>query len=59
MRTTRPTAARSSRRGAASIDYVLVIGVILPLMVFVFWAAPRMMNLVHRLTSVLISWPFM
>jgi len=47
------------RRGAASLDYILVLGVILPLAVFVLWAAPHLMNLVYQMTSVLVSWPFM
>jgi len=47
------------RRGAATLDYVLVLGVILPLAAFMLWAAPRVMNLVYAMTSVLVSWPFM
>jgi hypothetical protein len=50
---------RRSRRGAATLDYVLVLGVILPLAAFMLWAAPRLMNLVYEMTSVLVSWPFM
>jgi hypothetical protein len=38
---------------------VLVLGVILPLAAFMLWAAPRVMNLVYEMTSVLVSWPFM
>jgi len=48
-----------SPRGAATIDYLLVLCVIMPLCAFVFWAAPRMMNLVYELTTVVVSWPFM
>jgi hypothetical protein len=46
------------RRGAATIDYVLVMGIILPLAAFLIWAAPRIMNLVYEMTSVLVSSPF-
>ena len=46
------------RRGAATLDYVLVMGVVMPLAVFVYWAAPRAMNLVFELTSVVMGWPF-
>jgi len=46
------------RRGAASLDYVLVMGVVLPLVAIVYWAGPRMMNLVYEMTSVLMGWPF-
>ncbi|MEQ8791009.1 MAG: hypothetical protein RIC55_32405 [Pirellulaceae bacterium] len=52
-------ARAARRRGAAALDYILVLGVILPLAVFTMWAAPRMMNLVYQMTSVLVSWPFM
>ena len=47
------------RRGAASLDFVLALGVILPMVAFVLWAAPRMMNLVYQMTTVLVSWPFL
>ncbi|WP_197442670.1 hypothetical protein [Lignipirellula cremea] len=49
---------RSSRRGAASLDYVLLLGVVLPLIAFVYYLAPRMMNTVYQMTSILVSWPF-
>lgn len=49
---------RALRRGAATLDYVLVMGVVMPLVVFVYWAAPRAMNLVFELTSVVMGWPF-
>lgn len=51
-------ALKRRRHGAASLDYVLVMGVVLPLVVFVYWVAPRMMNLVYELTSVVMGWPF-
>ncbi len=47
------------RRGAASLDLVLVVGVVLPLLAFVFWAAPRIMYLVYQMIAMLVSWPFM
>lgn len=47
------------RQGAATLDYVLTMGVIFPLAVFLFWAGPRIMNLVYEMTCVLVSWPFM
>ena len=46
------------RSGAATLDYVLTMGVVLPLVAFVFWAAPRIMNLVYEMTCVVITWPF-
>ncbi len=64
MRTVRhPTAAKivrnRPRRGAAMLDYVLVMGIVLPMIAFVLHIGPRIMNLVYEMTSVLISWPFM
>jgi hypothetical protein len=50
---------RRLRRAAASLDYVLVMGIVLPLAALLFRVAPRMMNLVYEMTCVLISWPFM
>ncbi len=50
---------RRQRTGAATLDYVLLMAVVLPLIAFVLRIAPRIMNLVYEMTSVLISWPFM
>lgn len=50
---------RKRRKGAATLDYVLLICVVLPLAGFVMWAGPRIMNLVYEMTCVLISWPFL
>ena len=47
------------RRGAASLDYVLLLCVVLPMVAFTLWAAPRLMNLVYEMTCVLVSWPFL
>ena len=46
------------RAGLATVDYVLVIGVILPLMAFIMWIGPRIIRLVYEMVCVLISWPF-
>lgn len=55
--------ARSSesaaRRGAATIDYVLGLGVVLPLLLIVIPAARRAMQLVFELACTLVAWPFM
>jgi hypothetical protein len=42
----------------ASLDYILVLGVLLPLIVFIMYAGPRMMRLAYEMLSVLVSWPF-
>ncbi len=51
--------SRRLRQGVATLDYVLLMGVVLPLAGFVMWAGPRIMNLVYEMTCVLISWPFL
>jgi len=50
---------RASRSGLASLDYILLLGVVLPMAGFVFWAAPLVMRLAYEMTCMLISWPFM
>ncbi len=47
------------RRGAAALDYVLVLGVILPLAAFLFRVGPMIIRLVYEMVCVLVSWPFM
>jgi hypothetical protein len=46
------------RRGAATIDYFLLMAVVLPLAVFMMQIAPRMMRSVYDLLTVVVSWPF-
>ena len=46
------------RRGAATIDYFLLMAVVLPLAVFMMRIAPRMMRSVYDLLTVVVSWPF-
>ncbi|GAB4131199.1 hypothetical protein [Thermopirellula anaerolimosa] len=48
------------RRGAtATLDYVLVMGVILPAAAFSMWAGPRIIRLTYEMVYVLLVWPFM
>ena len=56
-----PTSCRPGkcRRGAATLDYVLLLCVCLPMAAFALWAGPRIMNLVYQMTRMLISWPFL
>ena len=49
----------AARKGVASLDYVLVLGVILPLAAFILWAGPTIMRLAYEMVCVLVSWPFM
>jgi hypothetical protein len=48
-----------SRAGVAALDYVLVLGVILPMVAFVMLIGPRIMNSAYEMVCVLVSWPFM
>ena len=47
------------RRGSATIDYFLLIAIILPLAAFLFRIAPRAMHSVYDLLTVLVAWPFL
>ena len=49
----------AARPGAATLDYVLVLGVILPLVVFIMGIAPRIIRLAYEMVCVLVSWPYM
>ena len=51
--------SRPNRRGAAVVDYMLAIGVVLPLMLIAIPAARRMMQLIFELSCTLVAWPFM
>ncbi len=48
-----------SRAGLASLDYVLILGVVLPLVAFIMGAGPKIMRLAYEMVCVLVSWPFM
>ena len=47
------------RAGAATVEYVLILAVVLPMVVFLMWVGPRMIHLAYELTCLLVSWPFM
>lgn len=49
---------RVLRRGAATLDYVLTMGIVLPMSAVVLWFGPRIIRLVYELTRVMLSWPF-
>ncbi|MFT5304391.1 MAG: hypothetical protein ACI87E_002929 [Mariniblastus sp.] len=48
-----------SRTGSASMDYVLVLAVILPLATFLFLVVPRMISLVYEMTITIVGSPLM
>ncbi|MGO9112185.1 MAG: hypothetical protein ACLP9L_23405 [Thermoguttaceae bacterium] len=51
--------ARNRRRGLATLDYVLVLGVILPLAAFLFRVGPKIICLAYEIVCGIVSWPFM
>ncbi|MDH3718965.1 MAG: hypothetical protein OES79_12670 [Planctomycetota bacterium] len=46
------------RRGVATLDYILVLGVVFPMAAVLIWIAPRMMRLFYDFTTVVVTWPF-
>lgn len=49
----------SRRRGVSSLDYMLVFGVVIPIMVGLFVVGPKLFNAAYQIMCTLISWPFM
>jgi hypothetical protein len=47
------------RAGSAALDYVLVLGVILPLAAFILRIGPKIIGLVYEMVCMLVAWPFM
>ena len=59
-RRSRPAARpRRRRAGIATVDYFLVLGVIMPLAVIVIPRSMRIMRAVYEMFVTLVSWPFM
>jgi hypothetical protein len=50
---------RRGRRGASSMDYFLIIAIIVPLVTFLFTIVPRMIQLVYEMAIVIIDNPIM
>jgi hypothetical protein len=55
----RPKSIRTKRRGLATLDYVLLLGVIFPLAAFIFRVGPQIIRLTYEMVCALVSWPFM
>ena len=53
------TRRRSQRVAQASVDYVLILAIILPMVGFLLWAVPWIVRLAYEMVCVLISWPFL
>lgn len=47
------------RRGAATLDYVLVLGAMLPVAGLALYESGRVIRAVYQFAVTLISWPFM
>ena len=47
------------RRGASSLDYVLILATMLPIVAFLITKGKKMVALVWEMLCVQISWPFM
>jgi hypothetical protein len=51
--------ANPNRRGAATLDFALVLGVLLPIAAVVIGMGSRIMQLVYEMLAVFLAWPFM
>lgn len=54
-----PSTPGSARRGASSLDYVLILAAMLPIVLFIITKGKRIMQLVWEMLCVQVSWPFM
>lgn len=55
----RNCAAQPSRAGVSTLDYILVIGIILPLVAFAVPAGKRIIQLTYEMVCTLVAWPMM
>lgn len=57
----RPTSRsqRLSRHGAATLDYVLLLGIIFPLVAFMVPTGKKIIQLSYEMMCSLIAWPFL
>jgi len=49
----------SNRRGAAAMDYMLILAAMLPIVLFIVTKGKRVMQLVWEMLCVQVSWPLM
>jgi hypothetical protein len=47
------------RSGVAALDYVLVVGIIFPLAVTIFYFGPKIIDVVYEMVGTMVAWPFM
>jgi hypothetical protein len=43
----------------ATLDYALVLGVVMPAVALIMWVAPAIITRVYEMSCTLVSWPFM
>jgi nitrate reductase gamma subunit len=55
----RRVARRRPRRGSATVDYFLLFAIVLPLAGLILGIAPRMIQSVYDMMTVVVAWPFM
>jgi hypothetical protein len=48
-----------NRRGAATLDYVLLLGAVLPLGGLCLYYGARVLRLAYDMICALVGWPFM
>lgn len=48
-----------ARGGFSTLDYVLALAIVLPLLAVILPAGRRAMQLVFEMTCTLVAWPFM
>lgn len=51
--------SRAQRVGAATLDYLLLLCVIFPLVAFVVPTGKKIIQLAYEMACMLIAWPFM
>ena len=47
------------RLGTAMLDYVLVLGAVLPILAMSYYYSMRIIRAVYEMTCTLVCWPFM
>jgi hypothetical protein len=47
------------RAGVSTLDYILLLGIILPLVAFIVPAGKRIIELSYEMICTLVAWPFM
>jgi len=54
-----PRTVGRTRRGAAALDYILVLSATLPVLTIVIPVGMRMMRAVWEMTCLQVAWPFL